>query len=99
MREQSKDSVRLSHIVEAIERIKRYTFRMSFDDFVISYFTTGPGINNISTYVYASVKRINPSVNALSTIIILMVTVVLIVVNVVPVIRERKGKKNVQEIN
>ena len=74
-------------------------FTMSFDDFVISYFTTGPGINNISTYVYASVKRINPSVNALSTIIILMVTVVLIVVNVVPVIRERKGKKNVQEIN
>lgn len=74
-------------------------FTMSFDDFVISYFTTGPGINNISTYVYASVKRINPSVNALSTIIILMVTVVLIVVNVIPMIRERKGKKNVQEIN
>ncbi len=72
-------------------------FTMSFDDFVISYFTTGPGINNISTYVYASVKRINPSVNALSTIIILLVTVVLIIVNVVPIIRERKGRKNVQE--
>ncbi len=67
-------------------------FTMSFDDFVISYFVTGPGINNISTYVYSSVKRINPSVNALSTIIVLGITVVLIMVNVIPLIRERKKK-------
>ena len=73
-------------------------FTMSFDDFVISYFTTGPGINNISTYVYASVKRINPSVNALSTVIILLVTITLIIVNVVPIIKERKGRKNVKEV-
>ena len=59
-------------------------FTMSFDDFVISYFVTGPGINNISTYVYSSVKRINPSVNALSTIIVVAITLVLIIVNVVP---------------
>ncbi len=69
-------------------------FTMSFDDFVISYFTTGPGINNISTYVYSSVKRINPSVNALSTIIILIITLVLIIANVVPLIKARKVKKN-----
>ena len=69
-------------------------FLMSFDDFVISYFTTGPGINNISTYVYASVKRINPSINALSTIIVLVVTIVLIVINVIPMIKERRRKKN-----
>ena len=67
-------------------------FTMSFDDFVISYFVTGPGINNISTYVYSSVKRINPSVNALSTIIVVAITLVLIIVNVVPLIRERKKK-------
>ena len=73
-------------------------FTMSFDDFVISYFTTGPGINNISTYVYASVKRINPSVNALSTVIILLVTITLIIVNVIPMIKERKGRKNVEEV-
>ena len=67
-------------------------FTMSFDDFVISYFTTGPGINNISTYVYATSKRINPSVNALSSIIVVVVTIVLILTNVVPMIRERKKK-------
>ncbi len=67
-------------------------FTMSFDDFVISYFVTGPGINNISTYVYSSVKRINPSVNALSTIIVVAITIVLIVVNVIPLIKERKRK-------
>ena len=69
-------------------------FTMSFDDFVISYFTTGPGINNISTYVYSSVKRINPSVNALSTIIILVITVVLIITNVIPMIKSRRKKQN-----
>ena len=67
-------------------------FTMSFDDFVISYFVTGPGINNISTYVYSSVKRINPSVNALSTIIVVGITIVLVLVNVIPLIKERKKK-------
>ena len=71
-------------------------FTMSFDDFVISYFTTGPGINNISTYVYSSVKRINPSVNALSTIIILVITIVLIITNVAPMIKNRR--KNNEKI-
>ena len=33
MREQSKDKVRLEHIVQAIERIKRYTSEKCFDDF------------------------------------------------------------------
>lgn len=69
-------------------------FSMSFDDFVISLFTTGPGVNNISIYVYANVKRINPTINALSAIIVYVITIVLILVNVVPMIRERKKKKN-----
>ncbi len=72
-------------------------FTMSFDDFVISYFLTGPGINNISTYVYSSVKRINPSINALSTIIVLGITVVLILANVVPLIFERRHKKQLSK--
>ncbi|MBP5278968.1 MAG: ABC transporter permease [Erysipelotrichaceae bacterium] len=71
-------------------------FTMSFDDFVISYFTTGPGINNISTYVYATTKRINPSVNALSTIIVIAITIILIITNVLPMIRARR--KNDEEI-
>ncbi len=69
-------------------------FTMSFDDFVISYFTTGPGINNISTYVYSSVKRINPSVNALSTIIVLSIFVVLLLKNFIPQIIEARRHKN-----
>jgi spermidine/putrescine transport system permease protein len=72
-------------------------FTMSFDDFVISYFTTGPGINNISTYVYATTKRINPSVNALSTLIVLAITIILLVSNVLPLLRSRR-KRN-EEIN
>jgi len=71
-------------------------FTMSFDDFVISYFTTGPGINNISTYVYATTKRINPSVNALSTLIVIAITIILIITNVVPMIRARR--KNDEKI-
>ena len=69
-------------------------FTMSFDDFVISYFVTGPGINNISTYVYTSVRRIDPTVNALSTLIVIAITAILIVVNIVPLIKERKLKKH-----
>ncbi len=67
-------------------------FTMSFDDFVISYFTTGPGINNISTYVYSTSKRINPSINSLSTLIILAITLILFVMNVVPMIRQRRKR-------
>ncbi len=73
-------------------------FTMSFDDFVISFFTTGPGVNNISIYVYTMYKRINPTINALSTIVILAITVVLILVNIIPMIKERgkvKDEKNV----
>ncbi|MDO4499875.1 MAG: ABC transporter permease [Erysipelotrichaceae bacterium] len=68
-------------------------FTMSFDDFVISFFTSGSGINTIAIYVYSSIKRINPTINALSTIIVLIVTVVLIVVNVVPMIKDKKLKE------
>lgn len=61
-------------------------FTMSFDDFVISYFVTGNGINNISIMVYTMSKRINPSINALSTVIIAIITVGLLLVNIVPAV-------------
>lgn len=67
-------------------------FTMSFDDFVISYFTTGNGVNNISILVYTMSKRVNPSINALSTIVILLITLALGVVNIVPIIREKREK-------
>lgn len=69
-------------------------FSMSFDDFVISMFTTGPGVSNISIYVYSNVKRVNPTINALSAIIVYVVTAILIIVNVVPIIQEKRRKNN-----
>ena len=67
-------------------------FTMSFDDFVISYFTTGNGVNNISILVYTMSKRVNPSINALATTVILLITLVLGVVNIVPIVREKREK-------
>lgn len=67
-------------------------FTMSFDDFIISYFVTGNGVQNISILVYTMSKRVNPSINALSTLVIVLITVVLLIVNVVPMIREKQGK-------
>ena len=68
-------------------------FTMSFDDFIISYFVTGNGVNNISILVYTMSKRVNPSINALSTIVILLITLALGVVNVVPILREKNVDK------
>ena len=77
-------------------------FTMSFDDFIISYFVTGNGVQNISILVYTMSKRINPSINALSTLVILLITVGLILANVVPILKEKKeamgkssGKKGI----
>ncbi|MDD2260069.1 MAG: ABC transporter permease [Acholeplasmataceae bacterium] len=51
-------------------------FTMSFDDFVISYFTAGSTGTNISIYLYTLKRGIPPTINALSTIMILVVTIV-----------------------
>ena len=69
-------------------------FTMSFDDFIISYFVTGNGVQNISILVYTMSKRVNPSINALSTLIILMITVVLGAVNIVPLLQDKKKQQN-----
>ena len=67
-------------------------FSMSFDDFVISYFTAGMDVQNISMFVY-SMKRFNPAVNALSAVIVVVVTVILILANLIPVLRDKKINK------
>ena len=47
-------------------------FTLSLDDFVVSFFTTGPGATTLPILIYASVKRgITPDINALSTLIVL----------------------------
>lgn len=57
-------------------------FTMSVDDFVISFFTTGSGVSNLSITIYAMAKRgINPKINALSALMFLVVLVLLLIVN------------------
>lgn len=57
-------------------------FTMSLDDFIITHFTKGAGINTLSTLIYSEVRRgIRPSMYALSTIIFLVVLILLIFVN------------------
>ncbi len=68
-------------------------FTMSFDDFVISYFVTGNGVSNISIIVYNMTKRTNPTINALSTLVILVIIITLVVVHVVPFIVRRKKER------
>ena len=69
------------------------SFTMSFDDFVISYFVTGNGVNNISIIVYTMAKRINPSINALSAVIIVLITATLLVANLLPILHEKIYKQ------
>lgn len=58
------------------------SFTMSVDDFIITYFTRGAGINTISTLIYSQVKvGIRPSMYALSTIIFAVALVILLIVN------------------
>jgi spermidine/putrescine transport system permease protein len=47
-------------------------FTLSLDDFVVSFFTTGPGATTLPILIYSSVKRgITPDINALSALIVL----------------------------
>lgn len=73
-------------------------FTMSFDDFVISYFVSGNGVKNISIVVYNMTKRINPTINALSTVVIVVIILVLLAANILPRLQRRRkpgrpGKK------
>lgn len=68
-------------------------FTMSVDDFIISYFVTGRGVKNLSIMVYTMSKRMNPSINAISTLVVVIITIVLILINVVPLIAAKREKR------
>lgn len=64
-------------------------FTMSLDDFIITHFTKGPGIDTLSTKIYTEVKKgIKPEMYALSTIIFVTVLILLLLVNKTP--KEKK---------
>ena len=69
-------------------------FTMSVDDFIISYFVTGGGVKNLSIVVYTMSKRINPSINAISTLVVVIITIVLVLINVVPMLIAKREKKD-----
>jgi spermidine/putrescine transport system permease protein len=67
------------------------SFTMSVDDFIITYFTRGAGINTISTLIYSEVKiGIRPSLFALSSIIFVVALVVLLIVNFRQITQDNK---------
>lgn len=67
-------------------------FTMSLDDFIITHFTKGAGINTLSTLIYSEVRRgIKPSMYALSTIIFLVVLILLLITNFAPN-KKKEGK-------
>lgn len=60
-------------------------FTMSLDDFIITHFTKGPGIDTLSTKIYTEVRKgIKPEMYALSTIIFVTVLILLLLVNYTP---------------
>lgn len=66
-------------------------FTMSLDDFIITHFTKGPGIDTLSTKIYTEVKKgIKPEMYALSTIIFVSVLILLILVNYTPKTSKKK---------
>jgi len=68
----------------------------SIDDFVISYFTHGANSQNLSVTIYSMTrKKVNPEINALSTIIFLVVLTVLLVMNITDSRRQKKLREGV----
>lgn len=57
-------------------------FTMSLDDFIITHFTKGAGMNTLSTLIYSELRRgVKPTINALSTLMFLTVLIILLVMN------------------
>lgn len=73
-------------------------FTMSLDDFVITHFTKGSGIDTLSTKIYTEVRKgIKPEIYALSTIMFVTVLVLLILINYSPKEKEETRKKRVKK--
>lgn len=71
-------------------------FTMSLDDFIITHFTKGPGVDTLSTKIYAEVRKgIRPEMYALSTLLFVSVLVLMICVNTSP--KESKDVKKTSQ--
>lgn len=60
------------------------SFTFSLDDFIISYFTCGSSVQTLPLTIYSMTRRkVSPEINALSTLIFIVVVTVLIIKNVI----------------
>lgn len=70
-------------------------FTMSLDDFIITHFTKGPGVDTLSTKIYTEVKKgIKPEMYSLSTLIFVTVLILLFLVNRTPAEKKAVKKDN-----
>ncbi|MEY8256755.1 extracellular solute-binding protein [Erysipelotrichaceae bacterium 66-17] len=90
---QSLTKVIVPQIMPGIVSGALIAFTMSFDDFIISYFTTGQGVKNLSIMVYTMSKRVNPSINAISTLVVLFITLGLFAANIISILRKKAQDK------
>lgn len=91
---QAMTKVIIPQIMPGIVAGALIAFTMSVDDFIISYFAAGGGVKNLSMVVYTMSKRINPSINAASTLMVVIITAVLILVNVLPVLAAKRKARD-----
>lgn len=74
--------VTLPEIMPGIVNGLLMAFTLSIDDFIVSYFTTGPGVENLSILIYNAAKKgVSPSINALSALMFAVILVLLIIIN------------------
>lgn len=72
-------------------------FTMSLDDFIITHFTKGPGIDTLSTKIYSEVRKgIKPEMYALSTIMFVTVLLLLLLINMSPQKAEKQRTKRIR---
>ena len=75
-------------------------FTMSIDDFVISYFTKGSGVTTLAVEIYTMVKKpVTPEINALSTLMFLVVFALLLTVNIRQARQETASARRKAKLN
>ncbi|MBQ2981250.1 MAG: extracellular solute-binding protein [Lachnospiraceae bacterium] len=75
------------------------SFTMSIDDFIITHFTRGSGINTLSTMIYTEVRKgIKPEMYALSTLLFVTVFILLFLVNYGPKSKSTKKHKSLTQL-
>jgi len=71
-------------------------FTLSVDDFMVSFFTTGSGVNNLSIMVFSMARRgVNPRINALSTLIFIVIMAMLFLIHK----RDQRLARKLKEMN